>query len=117
MITVAAPIACSACDGGQVEIQYSSAHDYVTGDEFAVLDCAKCGLRFTYPLPVDMGRYYPATYRAYREPVLYFLRALYRMRAQSWARKFDKPGEMLEIGCGPGLMLEAMRDRGWKTTG
>jgi SAM-dependent methyltransferase len=112
MIFVARAVACSVCEGGQVDVQYASVSDYFTGDEFAVLDCARCGVKFTYPPPSTLHRYYPATYRAYRQPVLYLLGALYRMRARGWARAFDEPGDLLEIGCGPGLTSSILA-RAW----
>lgn len=35
---------------------------------FGIWRCGGCGLRSTYPLPADLGRYYPDSYYAYQTP-------------------------------------------------
>jgi SAM-dependent methyltransferase len=92
-------------------------HDYITGDPFRIMRCHRCGVLFTFPLPSDMERYYPARYRGYGPLVTFLLRALYRASVRKWTRLFSHPGAALEIGCGAGLMLEAFRELGWQVMG
>jgi SAM-dependent methyltransferase len=44
-------------------------------------------------------------------------RALYRARVGGWTRQLGTSGLVLEIGCGDGSMLDAMRARGWRVIG
>jgi SAM-dependent methyltransferase len=41
----------------------------------------------------------------------------YNWRVSRWARAKSGPGSVLEIGCGPGLMLQAFRRHGWSALG
>ncbi|MBI5201739.1 MAG: class I SAM-dependent methyltransferase, partial [Elusimicrobia bacterium] len=41
----------------------------------------------------------------------------YRWRVGSWVLGLSAPGRALEVGCGPGIMLNALRSRGWKVKG
>ncbi len=64
-----------------------------------------------------MELYYPAKYRRYSEWVLIILRKLYHYQTKRWSKLFTKPGSVLEMGCGDGLMLEALRGKGWNAFG
>ncbi len=64
-----------------------------------------------------MDRYYPTAYREYRTVARAPLRALYRHRAKTWTRSFARKGLALEIGCGAGWMLRALRSQGWRVVG
>jgi 2-polyprenyl-3-methyl-5-hydroxy-6-metoxy-1,4-benzoquinol methylase len=108
---------CPLCDEARIEVKYEAARDYLTGDEFKVLECMSCRVAFTHPVPENMSRYYPLQYRAYKGPILKILGAFYQAKANGWSRLFPQPGRLLEIGCGPGLMLKSMRDLGWDVMG
>ena len=103
-----------------------SARDYITGDAFEIAHCSACGATFTDPRPAAeaMGRYYPAAYyrksgkRRFPAIVEFVQQRLYAARA----RKIEKlregeRGEVIDIGCGPGWLLNAMRERGWAVCG
>jgi SAM-dependent methyltransferase len=45
------------------------------------------------------------------------LRWLYRWRVHRWVGRPRLPAAALEIGCGPGWMLQALRERGWQVAG
>jgi SAM-dependent methyltransferase len=64
-----------------------------------------------------MDRYYPPAYRGYSGLTKAALQALYRGRVRSWVNGSTEPGEVLEVGCGPGFMLDALRRRGWRVMG
>jgi SAM-dependent methyltransferase len=109
--------ACSVCGSSVSETWIAQARDYITGQEFSVRRCTVCGLARTDPEPVSMDRYYPARYRRYGAATRNVLRALYRLRVRGWLPHLPRPGRALEVGCGDGWMLGALRAHGWRVVG
>lgn len=86
--------------------------------------CNQCSLVFLYPMYSDeeLKALYPADYYAYHEE-------LQAGRIKATAKKFlgywhgtrdpefRVPGKMLDVGCGAGVFLRLMRDRGWSVHG
>lgn len=110
-------ILCPLCRESEVTTLYPEVQDYITQDVFSVLRCSKCDLSWTQPVPNDLNPYYPHTYRRYNIFVLSVLKFLYRRRVSRWNQLFDKPGSALELGCGDGFMLNALRSYGWRVFG
>ena len=108
---------CGACGSPNLELWLERASDYITGAEFSVRRCMKCGLGHTEPEPASMDRYYPVRYRKYGGLTLKALRALYGRRVRGWLRHLPAQGRAFEVGCGEGWMLRALRDRGWRVVG
>lgn len=111
------PSQCPICGASRVSTRLSNTRDYITRDAFAVWQCADCTFAFTHPVPTDMEPYYPAKYRRYNPVILSILKNLYRVRVKGWARTFKTPGSALELGCGDGLMLDALKQAGWQVVG
>lgn len=109
--------ACLACGSCSREVWLPSAFDYFTGEEFSVRRCTQCGLAQTEPEPPSMGRFYPIRYRRYGGATLKVLKALYNLRVRGWMRHLPERGRALEVGCGDGWMLGALRDHGWRVFG
>src|ERR1700681_358880 len=108
---------CPVC-GAQSDLPvYAEARDPITLDPFRVTRCTSCGIVYTIPRPHSLDRYYPQRYRGYGWLVTRVLGALYAMRVSRWARLKPAGGSALEVGCGPGLMLVALRRRGWRVLG
>jgi len=105
---------CSALDFTSI---YEDARDPITLDSFRVVECSACGAAFTIPRPASLDRYYPGHYRAYGALVTRVLSTLYGLRVSRWARLKPEGASVLEVGCGPGLMLVAFRRRGWRVVG
>jgi SAM-dependent methyltransferase len=97
---------------------------HTTAMEFAVVRCQECGLARLDPQPAagELSRYYPENYwfapdesaasrmaEAYRRLVL---RDHVRFVTQALAR-----GPLLDVGCGGGLFLGMMRERGYAVVG
>jgi SAM-dependent methyltransferase len=100
----------------------------ITAKEFAVVRCKECGLARLDPQPAagELRRYYPENYwfapdesaasrmaEAYRRLVLrdhvqFVAQALGGGRAR---------GPVLDVGCGGGLFLGMMRERGYRVAG
>jgi 2-polyprenyl-3-methyl-5-hydroxy-6-metoxy-1,4-benzoquinol methylase len=108
---------CGACGSPKFELWLERACDYITGAEFSVRRCMRCGLGHTEPEPAAMDRYYPVRYRKYGGLTLKALRALYGRRVRGWLRHLPAQGQAFEVGCGEGWMLRALRDRGWRVVG
>jgi SAM-dependent methyltransferase len=101
---------------------------HTTAKEFAVVRCEECGLMRLNPQPdaEELRRYYPENYwfapdesaasrmeEAYRRLVLrdhvrFVTQALAGVRAR---------GRLLDVGCGGGLFLGMMRERGYRVAG
>lgn len=121
---------CAACGEKQVRtLFHSSDRLYHTTDrEFAVVECVGCRLIRLHPLPSpsELRDFYPNLYwfkptesfaahleEIYRRFVLgdhvrFALRAL---------RDSDEEGTVLDVGCGGGLFLRLLSERGYATVG
>ena len=108
---------CPLCGSSEVSDFLREARDYVTGDRFDVLRCRRCEVRFTFPQPENIEIYYPGNYRRYTAWVLIVLKTLYNFQVYRWRKLFKKSGSALEMGCGDGLMLDALRRKGWMVAG
>jgi SAM-dependent methyltransferase len=91
--------------------------DYVTGEEFQLLQCRSCGFALTDPVPLSMDRYYPPRYRRFNPLAAFVLRRLYLRRVDDWLARLPTAGLALELGSGTGWMLRALRERGWVAVG
>jgi len=96
---------------------YMDARDYITGEMFALRQCRQCGFVYVSPVPDDLNKYYPAFYRQYHPIVLWLFRFFQELRTRGWVRKFGTSGRVLEVGCGHGWMLAALRRCGWNAFG
>ncbi|MBL8209310.1 MAG: class I SAM-dependent methyltransferase [Bryobacterales bacterium] len=121
---------CPAC--GTVEMRtvlHGSDRLYHTTDkDFLVVQCAKCGLMrlYPWPSPAEIGRYYPDDYwftpeqdpsgkwaERYRRFVLSdHVRFVWRAFQDS-----RENGPVLDVGCGGGLLLRMMAERGARVIG
>jgi SAM-dependent methyltransferase len=99
-----------------------STNDYITGEPFVVGFCHNCRLHVTSPVPLDdeLTRFYPSSYygsgRRFNPIVEWLLNNLYAYRARQIESRHS-PGKVLDIGCGRGLLLSKLRERGWQPRG
>jgi SAM-dependent methyltransferase len=122
--------ACPVCGCGQSAplLRGSDRLYHTTIKEFRVVRCGKCGLLRLdpQPSPEELRRYYPENYwfspdqsaagrmeEAYRRLVLrdhihFVSHALHDSKAR---------GPLLDVGCGGGLFLGMMRERGFRVVG
>lgn len=91
--------------------------------DFQIRRCGACGHHYTVPV-LDaraIGAYYPATYYGDANkrfnPIMERLVGVFRLRRAAKLTRLVRPGKVLDIGCGRGLTLAALRDLGWQTEG
>jgi 2-polyprenyl-3-methyl-5-hydroxy-6-metoxy-1,4-benzoquinol methylase len=104
-------------------VRLFDADDPATGDGFTIARCARCDLAQTIPAPspIELDRYYPRGYHSttkrYRGGMDRVLGLVHRSRIRSIERLLGSVGSVLDIGCGPGVLLNQMRLRGWTARG
>jgi len=115
---------CDLC-GSTLTRPYLGVHDriYDLPGEFQIVHCEQCGLLYINPRPnrASIGQYYPGlTYHAFR-PDGGLKAALKRYMRQNEAKGLLEglPGgaKVLEIGCGTGDLLVALREAGAEVMG
>ena len=111
------------CDHPQSQtMPLFAACDYITGKDFQIAYCYTCKLHVTLPAPseADIGSYYPSGYygsgKRFMGIVEWLLNGLHSYRAYQ-IEQHQRPGKVLDIGCGRGLLLNKLRQRGWDPIG
>ena len=117
--------ACPLCEGGAfTELYVARDRHYGIAGSYRIVRCADCQLVFLNPMYSDdeLGALYPSDYYAYQDN---FSVSRLRQRARralgylvgTKEPRFEKPGTMLDLGCGSGWFLDRMRQLGWTTYG
>ncbi len=108
---------CPICLSSDREVCRTDVRDYVTGASFSIRRCRICGLGATVPPPEALSRHYPVSYRRYWGPVRATLKLLYARRMRALTHAIGRVGVALDLGCGDGWMLQALRRYGWAVLG
>jgi len=111
---------CIICGFDEFRYLVSSEDKYgEKGKKFYVLRCIKCGYSFTYlPSGVELNRLYPPGYRQGKKGLARFQRRIYFIYYGLFfpLRFFPEKGEVLDLGCGNGLLAAFLSNRGYKVT-
>lgn len=114
------PRNCDACNlDDSIAVSDEKARDYITGDEFALVRCRRCGLVYVNPAPgpEEMERYYPPSYYSSRRSFYEPLTISSRVRKIIKAAPAPKRKAILDVGCGRGGLLAEMKKLGWEVHG
>jgi SAM-dependent methyltransferase len=107
---------CNVC-GDTLKPFYPDVRDPLTDELFAIFTCRRCGLGHTAPQPVDMGRYYAATYYGNRHGLTLRYCMRRRLRLVAAAVPEGAGRRLLDIGCGDGSFLLTATRAGWVVVG
>jgi SAM-dependent methyltransferase len=118
--TLACPL-CGTAGGGGIELRARD-YEYRVPGEWAIARCRHCRFHFQAPLPdaTEIPGFYPSTYTAFSEnPATGLMfRLHYWLDARRVARLIGRRGRILDVGCGDGSALLALRRRGpWELFG
>lgn len=122
--------ACPACGAAEIRVLFEAGdHLFRTTDErFQVVECAACRLLRLAPRPTpsQLWRYYPREYwfvpgtdagarlvESYRR---FVLRDHVRFVEKALAHS-EATGIVLDVGCGGGLFLRLLKERGYRVVG
>jgi SAM-dependent methyltransferase len=120
---------CPLCHSDEIGEYLHIADHFLTGEQFVLERCSKCGFVFTQDHPDNdtIGRYYEsAGYISHNDSAEGFFASLYRSVRKlmlSRKRKFVckmtglKNGIILDIGSGTGHFLSVMKEKGWRVMG
>ena len=124
------PSHCPACDGAEFQLLFTASDRLyrTTTEKFQVVECKQCRLMqlAPQPTPADLEKYYPKNYWFAPEgSAVGRLEELYRRIVlrdhvrfvERALRESQESGPVLDVGCGGGLFLRMLRERGFSGIG
>lgn len=113
---------CPVCESEKfrfIGLRGGAAHWRGSGVETAVVKCRSCSLLYQRPTLIPETNPYASEPNLYFDPKdLEFRIALGRRLGEKAIRHLGRPpGRLLEVGCGPGFLLEGARQAGWDVAG
>lgn len=109
-------LTCAIC-GNELIIRHPTVKDTATNEEFAIYKCSGCGAGHTLPQPKDLTRYYAKAYYGNRHGFTEKHCIERRLKLVLSATKGLNGRRLLDIGCGEGSFLLAMKKAGWEVAG
>ncbi len=120
---------CPVCGSSDLTTFLTCSDHYASGETFDIVSCGGCGFRFTQDFPdeSEIGSYYEtADYVSHSDTRKGLMNRVYHLvRKYMLAQKVKmtcslsglQKGDVLDIGCGTGYYLGAMKQAGWNTIG
>jgi 2-polyprenyl-3-methyl-5-hydroxy-6-metoxy-1,4-benzoquinol methylase len=119
---------CNLCGADDTDLLFIG-HDrlHKLPGEFHMVQCRECGLIYQNPQldTQEVLTYYPEHYHSYYSPIgqeTSWFRRLDRQRGvqrrcQVVQKRVEKPGKLLDVGCGTGIFINGMYQNGWQVFG
>lgn len=108
--------ACHLCGSEAVDLFDGKDYEHSVPGQWRIAQCRTCGLVYQDPLPkpTDLPAFYPSTYSAYNSDTIIsaLFRAVYAQEAKRITRLAGPAAHILDVGCGNGAMLKALKVRG-----
>lgn len=129
MLPIVSYSSCPLCFSSQLSPVFACKDYTVSQQDFDILECTVCTLRFTQHIPTEaaIGPYYKSeNYISHSDTSKGVIPILYKAARQyALGRKRDFimqqtgliSGHIIDIGSGTGAFLNEMRDSGWQVTG
>ena len=120
---------CPACGSSSIKPVLTAIDHTVSGEKFAIWECADCTLRFTQDVPAEKSieRYYQSEdYISHTNTSKGFINRIYlAVRKRTLKQKIKligsvtnlKGGRILDLGSGTGAFVHEMQSHGWNATG
>lgn len=119
---------CPICNCVEVKSILQTKDYSLTNEQFDILECAKCSLKYTNPIPgIDqIGPYYSFTaYISHTDINVGWMNRLYHLirnrtllQKSNWVQSLftGHKGHLLEVGAGTGAFAYTMKSKGWEIT-
>ncbi|HVN27744.1 MAG TPA: class I SAM-dependent methyltransferase, partial [Candidatus Binataceae bacterium] len=108
--------ACIVCGGSASHLFTAKDYEHGVPGEWTLARCDSCGLVYQDPLPKpsDLAGFYPPGYSAYNSDtfISYLFRMIYALDAKRIAGLVEAHARVLDVGCGNGSMLMALKQLG-----
>lgn len=120
---------CPVCNSDRIKNVFPVKDHTLSGSEFLVMECEHCTLRFTQNIPSqdEIGVFYKSedyishtnTSKGLVNNLYQKVRNITMKQKTSLVKKYTglAKGSLLDVGCGTGSFLHAMKSGGWKVTG
>jgi 2-polyprenyl-3-methyl-5-hydroxy-6-metoxy-1,4-benzoquinol methylase len=120
-------VSCPFCKSEKTSIAFFLKDHSVSKETFSLCDCKDCGLRFTNPLPdtSSIGKYYQSEdYISHSNTKKGIVNTLYHagrdfmiQQKINWIKSFTTDKKLLDIGCGTGHFMNALKQKGFEVKG
>jgi SAM-dependent methyltransferase len=109
---------CNVCESSDFAVLfYGRDYEYGVPGRWKIVRCRCCGLLSQDPVPhaSDLGGFYPESYPPYHDHsiISWMHRVVFANDARNIARMLKRDGKILDVGCGNGAAMRALRRRGY----
>lgn len=109
---------CELCQNQDFDTILTT-RDYISGFLVELVKCRECGLVFVNSrfLVKELSGFYPPTYYGEKPSLMEIVNTFLRAKKVQSLKGKDLSKSILDVGCGKGLLLDALRKKGWRVYG